>query len=159
MNDQVNPNENPKSVSGRVVVIGMFVFAACATAFLAFYWNKHIEPFMPLQLAIEKEWKGSSPRVEGGQRKISKKTPRILRVTLRVPFDPEDPANTGLTRERVNAIAEISRKHVKLDDYEILTINFYQEKPPVLKRKTLETPIAELPLTVEAPATASQPAG
>ncbi len=148
MNDQVSPKP-AASISGRLVVIGMFVFAGCATAVLAFYWNKHIEPFMPLQLAIEKEWEGSSPRVEGGQRKMSKKTPKILRVTLRVPFDPGSERNEQLAWDRVNAIANIARDHVALGDYELLTVNFYQENPGnVLKRRTIEALIADLPVAV-----------
>ena len=146
MNDHVSPPP-PASISGRLVVIAMFAFAACLTALLAFYWNKHIEPFMPLQLAIEQEWEGSSPRVEGGQREISKKTPKILRVTLRVPFDPNSHQNEQIALERVNAIAEIAEDHVVLADYEVLTVNFYQENPgKVLKRRTIEAQIADLPL-------------
>lgn len=157
MNGQSSPKQDPASVSGRLVVIAMFAFAACLTALLAFYWNKHIEPFMPLQLAIEKEWKGSSPRVEGGQRKISKNTPKILRVTLRVPFDPNSQQNEQLAWDRVNAIAEIAKDHVALGDYELLTVNFYQENPGnVLKRRTIETQIADLPVVVP---DGSQPAG
>lgn len=145
MTNSITQNRPHTSISGRVVVVGMFLFAACATAVLAVYWYKHIEPFMPLQLAIEKQWEGSSPRVEGGQRKISKRTPKILRVTLRVPFDPNTEKNEQLAQRRVRDIAVIARDHVPLDEYEILTVNFYQENPGKdLQRRTIEKPIAEL---------------
>lgn len=155
MNNPVQENQAGPSVSGRVVVIGMFAFAACLTAFLSYYWNKHIEPFMPLQLAIEQEWKGSSPRVEGGQRKISKGTPKILRVTLRVPFDPNADKNEQLARNRIQVIADIAGRHLELPEYEILTVNFYQENPGgVLRKRTIETPIADV--TAPNPANASK---
>ncbi len=132
------------SISGKTVVIAMFCFAAVLTAFLYYYWNKHIEPFMPLQLALEQQFEGSSPRVEGGQRKMSKGTPTILRVTMRVPFDPKEESDAGI--DLVHAIAGTARKFVSLSDYEILTVHFYQPNPGgKLRTKTIETPIAELP--------------
>ncbi|MFN5076862.1 MAG: hypothetical protein ACK5MO_14810, partial [Planctomyces sp.] len=48
-----------KPVSGRTVVVLMFVMGILATAFLYTYWTLHLTPFMPLQEAIVREFPGS----------------------------------------------------------------------------------------------------
>ncbi len=133
------------TVSGRVVVIAMLLFAATGTAFLQYYWNRHLKPFMPLQKAIAAQFDNSSPRVDGGQRKMSKDTPRVLRVVMRVPFDPEDSDNDEVIRQRISSVADLAVEHASLREYEIFTTHFYQENPGnKLRQKTFETPVSEL---------------
>lgn len=140
--------QKPKdaTISGRVVVIAMFLFAATGIAFLQYYWNRHLKPFMPLQKAIAAQFDNSSPRVDGGQRKMSKDTPRVLRVVMRVPFDPEDDENDEVIRQRISSVAKLAAEHAGLREYEIFTTHFYQEKPGSrkLRQKTFETPVSEL---------------
>ncbi len=134
-----------RRISGRKVVTGMFGFAILATGFLWFYWNRHLEPFMPLQMAIEKQFEGSRPRVDGGQRRMSKRTPRVLRVVLRVPFDPEDPSNRPRVDGQIREIARIAEANIDLRTFEIFTVHMYQENPGNrLRQKTFETPLTEL---------------
>ncbi len=114
-------------VSGRAVVFGMFAFGLAATGFLWVYWTLHTGPFRPLQLALAKEYPHSVPRVEGGQRKMHKRTPMILRVTLRVDFDPETETSRG---ERVlGRVEEIARQHLDLSAYERLEVYLYEGVP------------------------------
>src|SRR3990172_7938391 len=92
--DASDHEEKPAELSGKWVVIGMFVFAIAATAGLFAYWELHTAPFRELQDALAQEFPRSRPRVEGGQRKKHKHTPRILSIVLRVEFDPtaDEPA-------------------------------------------------------------------
>lgn len=129
--DEVNVLESPskevRSLSGRGIVASMFGFGIAATAFLFIYWNLHLMPFMPLQKAIVAEFPKSAPRVDGGQRKMHKGSPKILRIVMKVAFDPaetdSDTANE-LTRylDRIRVLAE---KHVPLSEYEFLDVNLY----------------------------------
>lgn len=147
---EVNPPPKFAVISGKMVVIGMFCFAACGIAFLQFYWNKHLEPFMPMQKDLVGVFgRKCEPRVEGGQRKISKNTPRTLRVTMRVPFNPEDEQSHDLVQTRIRGIADVASRHFNLQrDYDILTTHFFQENPGGRSRyqKMFETPIGELDL-------------
>jgi hypothetical protein len=149
VSDVAESTEATRTISGKIVVITMFLFALAGIAFLQAYWNKHLEPFMPVQKElVEVFGRKCQPRVEGGQRKMSKNTPRILRVTMRVPFDPEDDANESQVRDRINGIADVASNHFDLkQDYDILTTHFFQENPGGRSRrqKMFETTIDELP--------------
>lgn len=79
---------SPPTLSGRKVVAGMFLFGITATGGMWVYWKLHVAPFTPLQQALAAEFEASRPLVEGGQRKMHKNTPRILRITMHAPFNP-----------------------------------------------------------------------
>lgn len=127
--DAVRVLDQSPRISGTLIVLTMFGFGILSTLMIWTYWNWHIEPFMPLQLAIENEFEDSSPRVEGGQRKMSKKTPRILRVTMRVDFDPSIEANAKQSEQRIQRVAELAGQHQDLTSYEFLEFHFYQPVP------------------------------
>jgi len=126
-----SPAEPPRRRKwGRWVVIGMLLFAVGLTVTNWVYWKLHVAPFLPLQKLLAEEYEGSRPRVEGGQRKIHKGTPTILRVTMKVDFDP-----TGETGDRKadRFSAEVARfireNYEPLADYEILELHFYWPQP------------------------------
>lgn len=129
----------PHSLSGRWMVAGIFVFAITATGFLYGYWKLHIGPFVPLQKALAKEFERSRPRVEGGQRKMHKGTPRILRITMKIDFDPD--ANEGRTNEFAGRVASFARANFDLSTYEILEVHFFWPEP----EKKIHEWTAELP--------------
>ena len=54
MNEDEEPRPLPPAarVSGRVVVVAMFLFGITATAGLWGYWTLHTGPFRPLQDAL-----------------------------------------------------------------------------------------------------------
>ena len=114
-------------VSGRSVVVAMFSLGLCATGLLFLYWQLHLMPFMPLQQAIAEEFEDSSPRVDGGRRKMHAHTPMVLRIVVRVPFDPlaETADAAALTEQWMSRLRELSTRHVQLSDYEILEVHFY----------------------------------
>lgn len=109
------------------MVLAMFAFAITATGLLYVYWRMHIAPFLPLQKALAATFKDSRPRVEGGQRKIHKGTPRIFRVTMKIDFDPDvDVTRTTAFAHRVVAFV---REHEDLTPWGTLEIRFYWPEP------------------------------
>jgi hypothetical protein len=121
------PMRHATRVSGRAVVVGMFIFGIAATSILWMYWKLHTGPFRPFQDALAVEFPGSVPRVEGGQRKMHKGTPRILRVTLRVDFDPEADAERGVAV--LARVENVAARYVDLSEYEVLQAFLYHGVP------------------------------
>ena len=116
-------------VSGRKVVFGMFALGLTATAILWFYWHFHLMPFMPLQKAIADKFQDSAPRVDGGRRKLQEDTPMILRVQIRVPFDPTETTADSERQSsiRLKAVEELANEHAALSEYEVLQVHMYYE--------------------------------
>jgi hypothetical protein len=116
-----------RRVSGRGMVLAMLAFGTMTTATMWIYWTLHVGPFRPLQDAIAAAFPHSSPRVDGGQRKMHKGTPKILRIVMRVEFDPTKETNRG--EAVVDAVEKIARQHVDLDAYEKLELYLFQGVP------------------------------
>lgn len=127
--DQTNQHTQETRISGIKVVVAMFSLAIVATSILWFYWNLHLMPFMPLQEVLAKEFPESSPRVDGGRRKTHKGTPMILRIVMRVPFDPTSSNADVQTQieQRMMRIQELAVKYADLEKYEQLDIHMYNE--------------------------------
>jgi hypothetical protein len=122
------PEPRPDArVSGRAVVIGMFTFGIAATSILWIYWTLHTGPFRPLQDALAVEFPGSVPRVDGGQRKMHKGTPKILRVVLRVDFDPVTGTRQG--QQTLDRVEKLARHHIDLNAYDVLDVYLYHGVP------------------------------
>ena len=110
-------------ISGRWVVVGMFTFALTVTGLLFLYWHLHTSPFRPLTEVLAHEFEGSHPLVQGGQEKAHKGTPKILRITLRVDFAPDDENNGERVDTVVDRIAQLADKHHGLAKYDTLEIH------------------------------------
>lgn len=135
------PLADEKTVSGKKVVVAMFALAITATSILWLCWNWHLMPYMPLQTALVQEFEGSSPRVDGGQRKMHKGTPMILRVVMRVPFDPTsaDAEVQNLIESRILRTRELAKSHTDLTKFETLEVHlYYQPKEKAIRQKTFE---------------------
>lgn len=116
-----------RGISGRVIVASMFAMGFLATGLLFLYWNLHLMPFMPLQQAIVTEFTDSSPRVDGGRRKMHRQTPMLLRIVMRVPFDPtvSDPETDQQLQHYLNRIRELATAHTDIASFEMLELHFY----------------------------------
>jgi hypothetical protein len=125
--DEPPPIPAAARVSGRIVVAIMFAFGIASTAALWTYWTLHTGPFRPLQDALAKEFPGSLPRVDGGQRKLREGMPKILRVVLRVDFDPV--TGTAEGEQVLDRVAKVSRRHIDLDQYDVLDVYLYEGIP------------------------------
>ena len=117
----------PGGVRGQWVVLSMLAFGMLLTAILWFYWDRHTAPFRELQDALAREFPGSKPRAEGGQRKMHKGDPRILRLVMKVEFNPRAEQN------RAQAVAdravELARQHHDLSRYDQIEIHLYWPEP------------------------------
>lgn len=127
MSQSVTPDPVRRPFSGRLTVASMFLLGICATAFLYTYWTLHLMPFMPLQEALVKEFPGSAPRVNGGQKKMHKQTPVVLQVMMKSPVDPlsesvEDQAAIAKLQQRV---AEMVREQNPLPGLQQLELHVY----------------------------------
>ena len=127
--------------SGKRVVVGMFVFAVLITGALWFYWYYHTQPFIPLQKAIAAEFPNSAPRVDGGQRRIHRNSPRLLWVVMRVEFDP---ASDELADRTANRVVELAREHLNLANYDQVNIRLFRGEPEkTIHRRDLEVPLKD----------------
>jgi hypothetical protein len=125
--DTLPADRTEMRVSGRLVVVALFLFGIALTAGLWIYWTLHTAPFRPLQDALAAEVPGSSPRVDGGQRKMHKGTPKILRVTLRVDFDPVSDTRQG--ERLLDKVEQIAKQHVDLHSYDVLELFLFHGVP------------------------------
>ncbi len=116
-----------RRISGRGMVLGMLAFGLLTTSAMWVYWTLHVGPFRPFQDALAAAFPHSSPRVDGGQHKMHKGTPKILRVVMRVEFDPVNEASRG--EQVVNVVEQIARKHLDLDAYDELNVFLFQGVP------------------------------
>ena len=131
----------PRELSGKWVVIGVFAFAILMTAGLWLYWKLHIAPFLPLQQALAGRFEDSRPRVEGGQRKLHENTPRILRITMKVEFDPESPQADEFAAE----VAAFVRAETDLSRYDVLELHLYHPQPEKdIRQRSVEFQVNEL---------------
>lgn len=121
--DSPLPSTDPGGIPGTWVVAGMFAFGLAATGILFAYWHFHTAPFQELQTALAAEFEGSRPRVEGGQRKQHKETPRILRVILKVEFHPEQ--EKARAENMADRVMELAAKHHDITAYDAAEIHLF----------------------------------
>lgn len=132
----------PGTVSGRAVVALMVTFGSIATGTLWVYWYYHSAPFIPLQKAISAEFPRSSPRVDGGHRKLHKGTPSEIWIIMRVEFDVEtDDVASAAAVERVKQLAN---EHLTPGEYETLHVRLYRGDPEqFLHKRDVDIPLGD----------------
>lgn len=128
MSDHQTNSPNERTVSGRWLVVGMFVMGITLTGLLYAYSKLHLGPFRPLQDAIVSEFPGSAPRVDGGKKKPSKNTPTILRILVKTEIDllaktEESEQKLTFMRKR---IGELALEKAPLPDLSLLEIHIYK---------------------------------
>ncbi len=124
-----------KTVSGRLVVIVIVLFAIVLTGTIRVYMDKHNAPFRPVQHAIAEAFPGSAPRVEGGQRKIHKHTPGILRIVMKVDFDPNK--DDDRVEQIVDRVQQLSAEHLEMSKYRQLDVHLFWPEPEQEIRKRM----------------------
>ncbi len=134
----------PGTVPGKWVVVSMFAFAGVAVALMWVYWDQHTARFRPLQEALGREFPYSRPLVQGGQRKMHKGTPHILRIVMRIEFDPY--VDETKTDELARQIADFAGEHHDLKPYESLEIHLHWPEPESeIKQWTTSIPLEGAP--------------
>ena len=126
------PRPKDRVVSGRVIVVAMFLLGLVLASLLFVYFEFNTRPFRPLRDAIGREFKRSRPNVEGGRPKG--RGPMTLRITMSVPFDPfqDDSKSKGL----LTRVLILARQHQDLTRYEKCEVNlihFVPEKTAITK--------------------------
>jgi hypothetical protein len=127
-----------RTISGRWLVIGMFVMGITATGLLYAYSTLHLGPFKPLQEAIVSEFPGSAPRVDGGKKRMQLDTPTILRILMKTEIDPlsESEESVHAMMAMRKRIAELAVQKVTLPDLAIIELHVYKllQEDQILKR-------------------------
>jgi hypothetical protein len=148
MNDPLTDTDHAsepefRSLRGRNVVLGMLAFGVLMVLALWLYWEMYTRPFRPLQAAINAEFPGSSPRVVGGRPKSHQDdSPTLLRIIIRVDFDPQT-ADEAVLQEHVDRLRALAGQHLDLSPYEVLEIHLIQRVPEEQTRQRK----FEIPLT------------
>lgn len=140
-----HPKTSPREFSGTKLIIGVFAFAIVMSASVWIYSYLHAKPFQPLQKAIHREFPKSYPQVQGGQRKMHRDTPKTLRITLQVRFDPEPPESNEQVEALVARLEELAKQHVDFASYDVFEVHCVQ-RVPEHKAKT-RTITREIPVT------------
>lgn len=131
------------AVAGKMVVAMMVAFGSILTAILWFYWYYHSAPFVPLQTAIAAEFPDSSPRVDGGRRRMHKGTPSELWIIMRVKFDVE--ADDVASAAAVERVTQIANEHLTPGEYDLLHIRLYRGDPErFLHKRDVDIPLGEV---------------
>lgn len=127
-----------RTISGRWMVIGMFALGITATGLLYAYSTLHLGPFKPLQEAIVKEFPGSSPRVDGGKKRMQLDTPTILRILMKSEIDPlsDSDESIGAMLALRKRVAVLALENVPLPDLAMIELHVYKlvQEEQILKR-------------------------
>ena len=144
--DHSPPSGNAERSTGRWVVVAMFLFAAVVIGSMWIYLDRHTAPFRPLRRALATEFEHSSPKVEGGQTRMSKNTPVILRIIMRVEFNPnKDPARA---KNFAGRVLDFTRRHHDMSKYEVFEMHLYYLDPEQkIEEGSLDVDLKSEPVT------------
>lgn len=117
----------PRSIPGAWMVLVILVLGLVSTTTLWWYSMMQVGPFRELREAIHSEFPMSAPQVEGGQRKIHRGTPKILRITLRVDSDPRE--NGQDVRRLMDRLVSLAEQHHGLGSYDLLDVHIVWFRP------------------------------
>jgi len=137
---KTTPVEPPRT-SGVWVACGLLLLGLVFTLALWGYTQVHTGPFRDLREAIHAEFPRSAPQVEGGQRKMHKGTPKILRITLQVHSDPRE--DDQQAARMIDRLVSLSDEHHGLGAYDRLDVYlvwFRPEQKAVSRHEQREVP-------------------
>lgn len=136
----ITPAEDPTTLarpkdrvlSGRAIVVAMFLLGLFLTALLFIYFEYNTRPFRPLRESIGREFRHSRPNVEGG--KLKGKGANTLRVSMSVPFDPN--RETEKSNQTLLRVVSLAREHHDLNTFQVFEVNlvhFAPEQEAIIK--------------------------
>lgn len=124
----------------------MFTLGILATAALWIFWTKHLEPFMPMQMALNERFDGATARVDGGQRQLHKGTPSVLSVRIKIPFDPNAEGSSKDVQEVVDECVRLAKLHVEdmqFDEIVVLMYHQYKDRDQGASQKKVSVMLNE----------------
>lgn len=122
-----DPESKPKIFKGKTIVLGLLIFGLLMSGSLYVFQAVNSFKFAPTQKALAEEFPDSKPRVEGGRLKGKQQNPATLRITLAVDFNPND--HEERLQNMSDRILKIASKNLKLSDYSLAELHFYQAIP------------------------------
>ncbi len=140
---------SPREFSGTKVMLCIFALAIAASASVWIFSYYHAKPFQPLQTAVHRAFPKAYPQVQGGQRRMHRNTPKTLRITMQVGFDPEPREADEQVAAVVARLEELARQHIDFASYQIFEIHLVQ-RVPEHKSKT-RTVTREIAKSVDEP--------
>lgn len=134
---------SPREFSGTKLIVGIFALAIVMAASVWGYSYFHAKPFQSLATAIFAEFPKSYPQVQGGQRRMHRDTPKVLRITMQVLFDPELKESDERVEALVARLEELARQHLDFSSYQIFEVHLVQRVPEhKAKKRTITREIA-----------------
>ena len=135
---------SPREFSGSKLVVAIFAVATAMAASVWIFSYFHMKPFQPLQVAIHRAFPKSYPQVQGGQRRMHRGTPKILRITMQIPFDPEPREADAQVAAVVDRLEELARQHLDFPSFEEFEIHLVRRVPEhKAKTRTITREIAK----------------
>ncbi|WP_339746710.1 hypothetical protein [uncultured Rubinisphaera sp.] len=123
---------------GRWLIAVMFLFAISVSVGLWTYWELHTRPFRSLTDALGETFPNSSPRVEGGKHGLHREIDSILRIVLRIDYNPD--LESDRYEKDVETILQMAANHIELQAYDRCDIHLFRQSPeeePVVTSKTI----------------------
>ena len=128
----LSPRPRDRELSGRAIVVVMFLLGSALTVLLYVYFEFNTRPFRPLRDAIGREFKHSRPNVEGGR--LKGRGAMTLRISMSVPFDPfQDHSKSQDVLTRVLFLARQHQDLTRFEKCEVNLIHFVPEQTAVTK--------------------------
>ncbi|QDT43957.1 hypothetical protein Pan241w_40610 [Gimesia alba] len=122
-----DPESQTKSFKGRTIVLSLLIFGLLMSGSLYVFQAVNTFHFADAQNALAREFPKSRPRVEGGRLKGKPENPLTFRVTLAVPFNPNE--DDAAIQKMTDRILEIASENMDLTQYEQAELHFYQAVP------------------------------
>ena len=128
------------TLSGKLVVIVMFLFGILIAGGVWGYWYQYLKPFRPIQESLRREYPGSNPRVIGGEFRGQtdlKGQPTVV-VVMHLQAPPTD--NPEQTEQLIGRIQELVLAQRSLENYRLLRVELpspelkLDGKPPTYTR-------------------------
>jgi hypothetical protein len=135
-----NVSFRPRTVSGKLVVLGLFGFSILMVSIIWAFAVIELGPFEPLAKAIKAEFPTSRPHVKGG---TPRNKPPLLRIILEVDFTPTE--GDARVQKMTNRVIALAKQHVSLNDYEdfeLHLVHYRAEK--TTERFSFEKKVREL---------------
>jgi len=132
-----NPNEQ-RPRRGPWIIAGMFLFASLVSLGLWTYWELHTRPFREMTDRLGREFPASSPRVEGGKHGLHRDTDEVLRIVMRIDYDPA--AAPERYADQIDRIMQIAAAELSLEPYDRCDIHLFRqevEADPVVTSKSI----------------------
>ncbi len=123
---------------GRWLIAVMFLFAISVSVGLWTYWELHTRPFRSLTDALGVNFPDSSPRVEGGKHGLHRDIDSILRIVLRIDYNPD--LEPKRYENDVVTILQMAANHVELQKYDRCDLHLFRQAPeeePVVTSRTV----------------------